>query len=79
VVLYGCETWSLILREEYRLKVFENGVLRRIFGLKMDEMMGYLRKLHDEEFHNLYLLPSIVRMMKSSRMRMAGHVARMGE
>jgi hypothetical protein len=53
VVLYGCETWSLTLREEHRLRVFENRVLRRIFGPKRDEVTGYWRKLHNEELHNL--------------------------
>jgi hypothetical protein len=54
VVLYGCETWSLTLREEHRLKVFKNRALRRIFGLKRDEMVGEWRKLHNEKLHNLY-------------------------
>jgi hypothetical protein len=79
VILYGCETWSLTLWEEHRLKAFENGVLRRIFGLKRDEVAGYLGQFHDEVLHNLYLSPSIIRMMKSRRMRMVGHVARMWE
>jgi hypothetical protein len=78
VVLYGCETWSQILREKHRLRVFENRVLR-IFGPKRDEVTGGWRKLHNEELHNLYSPPSIVRMIKSRRMRWAGHVARMGE
>jgi hypothetical protein len=121
VVLYGCETWSPTLREELRLKVFENRVLRRIFGLKRDEMTRGWRKLyneehskcridkgliekgkhnrtlkvavqgldyygpplihsfiHNEELHNLYFLPSIIRMMKSWWMRWRGHVTRMG-
>ena len=78
VVLYGCETWSLTLREERRLRVFENRVLRRVFGPKMDEVTGEWRKLHNE-LRDLYSLPSIVRMVKSRRMRWAGHVARMGE
>jgi hypothetical protein len=69
VVLYGCETWSLISREQYRLRVFENRVLRRIFGLKWDEVIGDWRKLYNEELHNLYSLPSIIRMTKSMRMR----------
>jgi hypothetical protein len=60
VVLYGCETWSLILREEHRLRVFENRVLRRIFGPKRDEETGDWRKLHNEELHNLYSSPSTV-------------------
>jgi hypothetical protein len=79
VVLYGCETWSLTLREEHRLGVFENRVLRRIFGPKRDEVTGDWRKLHKEEFHDLYSSPSIVRIIKARRMKWAGHVARMGE
>jgi hypothetical protein len=79
VVLYGCETWSLKLREEHRLKVFENRMLRRIFGLKRDEVTGGWKKLHNEELHNLYSSPSIIRTFKSRRMRLAGHVERMGE
>jgi hypothetical protein len=78
VVLYGCETLSLTLREEYRLWVFKNKVLGRIFGLKRDELTGGCRKLHKEELHNLYSSPSIIRMIKSTRMRWAGHVGRMG-
>jgi hypothetical protein len=76
VVLYGCETWSLTLREEYRLKVFENRVLRRIFGLKRDEEIGGWRKLHNEELHNLYSLPNIIRMINPKRIRLEGHVTR---
>jgi hypothetical protein len=79
VVLYGCETWCLTLREEYRLRVFENSVLRRIFGPKRNEVMGGWRKLHNEKLRDLYSLPSIIRIIKSRRMRWAGHVARMGE
>jgi hypothetical protein len=79
VLLYGCETWSLTLREEHRLKVFENRVLRRIFGPKRDEVIGEWRKLHNEELHNLYSSPDIIRQIKSRQMRWAGHVARMGE
>jgi hypothetical protein len=67
--LYGCETWSLTLREECRLRVFENRVLRRIFGPKRDEVMGEWRKLYNEELHNLYSSPYIIRMIKSRRMR----------
>jgi hypothetical protein len=79
VVLYGCETWSLTVREEHKLSVFENRVLRRIFGPKRDGVTGGWRKLYNEELHNLYSLPSIIRIIKSRRMRWAGHVARMGE
>jgi hypothetical protein len=79
VVLYGCETWSLTLREEHRLRVFENRVLRRVFGPKRDEVRGEWRKLHSEELHNLYSSQNIIRQIKSRRMRWAGHVARMGE
>jgi hypothetical protein len=74
VVLYGCETWSLTLREEHRLRVFENRVLRRIFGPKRDEVTGGWRKLH-----GLYSSPSIVMVIKARRMRWAGHVPCMGE
>jgi hypothetical protein len=77
VVLYGCETWCLTLREEHRLRVFENRVLRRIFGPKREED-GSWRKLHNDELHSLYSLPNIVRAIKSRMMRCAGHVARMG-
>jgi hypothetical protein len=79
VVLYGCETWSLTLRKEHRLRMFENRVLRRIFGPKRDELTGEWRKLHNEELHNLYSSPDIIRQVKSRRMRRAGHVERMGE
>jgi hypothetical protein len=68
-ILYGCETWCLTLREEHRLRVFENRVLRRIFGPKRDEMTGGWRKLHNEELHALYSLPSTIRMIKSRRGR----------
>jgi hypothetical protein len=78
VVLYRCETWSLTLREEHRLRVFENRMLRRIIGPKRDEVTGEWRKLHNKELYNLYSSPSIIRMIKSKRMRWAGHVAQMG-
>jgi hypothetical protein len=64
VVLYGCETWSLMLREEHRLRVFENRVLRRIFGPKRDEVTGEWRKFHNEELHNLYPSPDIIMQVK---------------
>jgi hypothetical protein len=79
VVLYGCKTWSLTLREGIILRVFENRVLRRIFGPKKDEVAGGWRKLHNEELYGLYSSPGISRVMKTRRMRWAGHVARMGE
>jgi hypothetical protein len=78
VVLYGCETWSPILREEHRQRVFENRVLRRIFEPKRDEVTGEWRKLHSARLHNLYSSPDIIRQIKSRRMRWARHVACMG-
>ena len=89
-VMYNCsiltlvvhqvsETWSLTLREEHRLRVFENRVLRRVFGPKRDGVTGEWRKLHNEELNDLYSLPNIVRVVKSRRMRWAGHVSHMGE
>jgi hypothetical protein len=77
VYLYGCETWSLTLREEHRLKVFENRVLRRIFRPKGVKLKKVGQNLHDDDLHNLYSSPSIIRMMMSRRMRWGGHVARM--
>ncbi|KAJ4434362.1 hypothetical protein ANN_22921 [Periplaneta americana] len=79
VVLYGCETWTLNLREEQRLRVFENKVLRKIFGAKRDEVTGEWRKLHNEELHALYSSPDIIRNIKSRRLRWAGRVARMSD
>jgi len=79
VVLYGCETWSLTLREERKPRVFENMVLRRIFGPRREEVTGEWRRLHNEELNDLYSSPNIVRVIKSRRMRWAGHVARVGE
>ena len=79
VFLYGCEAWSLTAREERKLRVFENMVLRRIFGLRRDEVTGEWRRLHNEELNGLYSSPNIVRVIKSRRMRWVGHVARMGE
>ncbi|KAJ4439386.1 hypothetical protein ANN_07508 [Periplaneta americana] len=79
VVLYGCEAWILTLREEQRLMVFENKVLRKIFGAKRDEVTGERRKLHNAELHALYSSPDIIRNIKSRRLRWAGHVARMGK
>ena len=78
VVLCGCETWFLTLREESRLRVFENRILRRISGPKRDKI-GEWRRFHNEEVHSLYRSPNIVRVIKSRRLRWAGHVARMEE
>ena len=75
-VLYGFETWSLTLREERRLRVFENRVLRRIFGSKKDGVTGEYRKLYNDELNDLYCSPNIIRVVKSRRMRWVGHVAR---
>jgi len=79
VVLYGCETWSLTLRKDRKLRVFENMVLRRIFGSWRDEVTGEWMRLHNEELNDLYSSLNIVRVIKSRRMIWAGHVARMGE
>jgi hypothetical protein len=78
LVLYGCETWSVTLREEHRLRVSENRELRRIFGPKREVDESW-RKLHNDELHNLYSSPNIVTLIKSRRLRWAGHVARMGK
>jgi hypothetical protein len=77
--LYGCETWFFALREEKRLKVFENRVLWRTFGPKWDEVTGNWRKLCNEELHSLYSSPGIIRVIKSRRVRGAGHVVHMRE
>jgi hypothetical protein len=79
VVLYGCETWPLTFREERRLRVFENRVLRRIFEPKRDEVTGEWKKLHNEELSDLYFLPNIVQVVKLRRMRWAANVVCMGE
>ena len=79
VVVCGCETWSLTLREERRLRVFEKRVLRRIFGPKRDEVTGESIKLQSEEFNDLYTSSSIFRTIKSRIMRWVGHVALWGE
>ncbi|PSN35706.1 hypothetical protein C0J52_10179 [Blattella germanica] len=79
VILYGCETWTLTLREEKRLRVFENKVLRKIFGPKRDEETGEWRRLHNTELKDVYGKPDIIRIIKSRRLRWAGHVARMGD
>jgi hypothetical protein len=78
VVLHGCETWSVILREEYSLKVSENRVLRRIFGPKWEEVAGSWRRLHNEELHNLYTPPHIIRVIKSRTMKWEEDLTRMG-
>ena len=79
VILCECGTWSLTLREERRLRGLETRVLRKIFGLRRNEVKGEWRKLHNEELNNLYTSPSVVRVVKSRRMRWVGHVARMAE
>jgi len=79
VVLYGCETWSLTLREERNLRAFENMVLWRIFGPRRDEVTGEWRRLHNDELNDSYSSPNIVRVIKSRRMRWVGHVVLMGE
>ena len=77
--VYGCETWSVKLKEERRLRVFENRVLGGIFGCKRDEVRGEWRKLHNEELNDLYFSPNSFRLIKSRRMRWTVHVARMRE
>jgi len=79
VVLYGCEIWSLTLREERKLRVFENMVLRRVFGPRRDEVTGEWRRPHNEELNDIYSSLNTVWVIKSRRMRWAEHVARMGE
>jgi hypothetical protein len=79
VVVYGCETWSLTLLEERKVRVFESRVLRRVFGPKRDEVTADCRKIHNEELNGLYCSPSIVRGINSGKMGWAGHVATMGE
>jgi hypothetical protein len=79
IVLYGCKTWSLTLKDDRKLGVFENRMLRRIFGPKRDEVTGEWRKRYNVEFRDLYSSPHIVRVVKSRRMRWAGQVARFGE
>jgi hypothetical protein len=76
--LNGCETWSVTLREEHKLKVFENRVMRKIFGPTWNEVTGWWRKLHNEELHNLYSSASIITIIKSRRMRFVGHVEQIG-
>jgi len=78
VVLYGCEAWSVTLREEYRLRAFENRVLRKLFGPKRDEVIREWKKLHDEELKDLYCSPRIIQVIKWRRMRSVGHVTCIG-
>ena len=77
IALYDCDTWSFTLREEHRLRVYANKVLRKIFGAKRDEITGERRKLHNSELYALYSSPNIIRSLKSGRLTWAGHVARM--
>ena len=79
IVIHGCETWSSTLREECRLRVFENRVLRRMFGSRRDELTGEWRRLHNEELCALYSAANIIRVIKSRRMTWAEHVANMRE
>jgi hypothetical protein len=76
--LYGCETWSLTIKDEYRVRKAGYRELRIIFGSKMDVTMGSLRKLHNDELHNLHYSPDIIRLIKSRRIKLAGHVTRIG-
>jgi hypothetical protein len=71
--LYGFETWSLILRDKHKLRVFENRVQRRMFGPKREEVVGGWRRLHNKELHNLYASPNIIRVSKSRMIRWVGH------
>jgi hypothetical protein len=77
LILYGCENWSLTLREEHRQEMFDDRVLRRIFGPKRHDVTGEWRKVHNKELQDLYSSPSIIRIIKARRMRWADHVARM--
>jgi hypothetical protein len=79
VALYGCETWLLMMREEHTLWLFENRVLRKIFGRRRDGVTGEWRRLHNKELNDVYCSPNIIQVIKSRRMRRVGHVAHMGE
>jgi hypothetical protein len=78
-VWYGCTTWSLVVREERKFRVFENNVLRRVFGPKREEVVGGWKRLHNEELHDLYASLNIIRVIKSRMVRRTEYVARMGE
>jgi hypothetical protein len=79
VLLFGCGTWSLTVREQHRFGATENRVLRRTFGHKREKGAGVSRRPHNEELHNLYASPNVIRVIKSRRMKWAGHIARVGK
>jgi hypothetical protein len=77
--LYGCETWSLTLTEKHRLREYENGMLRRIFGPKKKKVVGGWKRLQNDKLHNLYASPNVVSVIKSKRIKWVGHAAHMGQ